>query len=114
MCGKVKSATAITSPKRRPKSQPRQERENEYSESTSEDAQLLSQDPDSWNESNVPPGFEPAPPSPVFRQGGSREEYKAFMLAKYNYEAWQNKLLLHKKKVRAQIDQIKARSRGGT
>jgi len=43
---------------------------------------------------NLPPGFPPEPPKPVFREGGSEEEYKEYMKTRYKYEEWENSLLV--------------------
>jgi len=43
---------------------------------------------------HLPPGFQPEPPKPVFREGGQREEYIAYMRERLLYEEWENSLLL--------------------
>jgi len=63
--------------------------------------------PDSFSESNLPPNFEKSPPKAVYKEGSTREEYKAFMVAKYDYETWENKLVLFKIKLKKKLDEIK-------
>eukprot|EP01110_Echinostelium_bisporum_P006859 TRINITY_DN26857_c0_g1_i1.p1 TRINITY_DN26857_c0_g1~~TRINITY_DN26857_c0_g1_i1.p1 ORF type:complete len:106 (-),score=25.15 TRINITY_DN26857_c0_g1_i1:88-405(-) len=47
----------------------------------------------------------PAPPKPTFRPGGSEDEYKNYMLQKYEYEAWENATILLSRKLRQQAAQ---------
>jgi len=42
----------------------------------------------------------PCPPKPTFSPGGSEEEYKKYMISKYDYEAWENNILLLGRKLR--------------
>jgi len=76
---------------------------------TPDENQLLNVNPDDYNESNVPPGFDPAPAKPIYVKGSTQEQYKAYMVAKYEYETWENKLLLHKLKLKKQIEELKAK-----
>lgn len=77
---------------------------------TPEEIRTLSQDPDKWDEFNLPPGFASAPPKPnPTSKSQTPEEYKRFMQAKYKYEEWQNNLIRHKLKVKEEIKQIKLR-----
>jgi hypothetical protein len=41
----------------------------------------------------------------VFTPGGSEEQYKEYMRAKYEYEAWENSIILLARKLRAQAQQ---------
>jgi len=63
--------------------------------------------PDSFTESNLPPNFEKPPPKAVYKEGSTREEYKAYMVAKYEYETWENKLVLFKIKLKKKLEEIK-------
>jgi len=47
----------------------------------------------------------PAPPKPTFRPGGTEEEYKQYMVAKYDYETWENSIILLARKLRNQAQQ---------
>jgi hypothetical protein len=48
----------------------------------------------------LPPGHPPPPfPKPEFKPGGTREEYKAYMIARYEYEAWENSVILAHRKL---------------
>jgi len=62
--------------------------------------ELIKINPDSFNENNLPPGFEAAPQKPLFKQGGTEAEYKAYMVQRYEYETWENKLTLYKIKLK--------------
>jgi len=62
--------------------------------------------PDSFTENNLPPNFEKPPPKAVY-EGSTREEYKAYMVAKYEYETWENKLVLFKIKLKKKLEEIK-------
>jgi len=48
---------------------------------------------------NIPVGYPTAPAKPVLKPGASNEEYKAYMVQKYEYEEWENRLLLAQRKV---------------
>lgn len=48
---------------------------------------------------NIPAGYPAAPPKPVLKPGASNEEYKAYMVQKYEYEEWENRLLLVQRKI---------------
>jgi len=63
--------------------------------------------PDSFTETNLPPNFEKPPPKAVYKEGSTREEYKAYMVAKYEYETWENKLVLFKIKLKKKLEEIK-------
>jgi len=76
---------------------------------TDTENELLNCNPDSFNENNIPPGFDPAPPKPVYVKGSTQEQYKAYMVAKYEYETWENKLILHKIKLKKQVEELKAK-----
>ena len=46
---------------------------------------------------------DPEPPRPgVLEEGASDEEYKAFMIRKYNHEQWENRQLLKMRKSQKQ------------
>jgi len=60
-----------------------------------------------FNENKLPPGFEKPPTKPVYKEGSTREEYKAYMVAKYEYETWENKLVLFNIKLKKKLDEIK-------
>lgn len=47
----------------------------------------------------------PCPPKPTFSPGGTENEYKRYMLAKYDYEAWENNLILLSRRLRTQAQQ---------
>jgi len=74
---------------------------------TPEEERLLKIDPEVYNINNLPPGFDPPPKLPLINKECSSEEYKAFMVAKYEFETWENKLILYKIKLKKQIDEIK-------
>jgi hypothetical protein len=65
--------------------------------------------PDSYNENNLPYGFEKPPcPKPGPRNPSmSNDEYKEYMRQKYEYETWENKLILWKVKLKRRIDECK-------
>jgi len=44
----------------------------------------------------------PCPPKPSFSPGGTEEEYKRYMISKYDYEAWENNIILLSRKLRTQ------------
>jgi hypothetical protein len=48
---------------------------------------------------NIPAGYPPAPTKPMLKAGASNEEYKAYMVQKYEYEEWENRLLLVQRKI---------------
>jgi len=60
-----------------------------------------------FNEHRLPPGFEKSPVKPVYKEGSTREEYKAYMVAKYEYETWENKLVLFNIKLKKKLDELK-------
>jgi hypothetical protein len=60
-----------------------------------------------FNEHRLPPGFEKPPVKPVYKEGSTREEYKAYMVAKYEYETWENKLVLFNIKLKRKLDELK-------
>jgi hypothetical protein len=60
-----------------------------------------------FNENRLPPGFEKPPVKPTYKEGSTREEYKAYMVAKYEYETWENKLVLFNIKLKKKLDEIK-------
>jgi len=70
---------------------------------------VIKLNPDSYNEQNLPPNFEKAPGStghkPVAPKQGSvtEDEYKQWMKDKYEYEQWENKLILWKIKLKRRI-----------
>jgi len=69
---------------------------------------VLKLTPDLYNEQNLPPNFEKAPGSgqkPVAPKQGSvtEDEYKQWMKDKYEYEQWENKLILWKIKLKRRI-----------
>jgi len=68
---------------------------------------VLKLDPNSYSETNLPPNFEPQPTKPQAKQGMTEEEYKAFMVQKYEFETWENKLILWKIKLKRRIDEFK-------
>jgi len=75
---------------------------------TAEEEGLLKLGPmDTYNENNLPPGFDRGPPKPHFEKGGTEEQYKAYMIQKYEYETWENKLVLWKIKTKKRIVEIK-------
>jgi len=63
--------------------------------------------PDSFSETNLPPFFENPPVKPAYKEGSDRDEYKAYMVRKYEYETWENKLVLYKIKLKKKLDEIK-------
>lgn len=69
----------------------------------------LTMNPDSYNENNLPYGFEKPPcPKPGPRNPTmSNEEYKEYMRNKYEYETWENKLILWRVKLKRRIDECK-------
>eukprot|EP01127_Copromyxa_protea_P016014 TRINITY_DN469_c0_g1_i10.p2 TRINITY_DN469_c0_g1~~TRINITY_DN469_c0_g1_i10.p2 ORF type:complete len:427 (-),score=118.77 TRINITY_DN469_c0_g1_i10:78-1358(-) len=71
----------------------------------------LSLNADSFNENNPPPAFEAPPPKPVAqpRSEMTEESYKAFMVKKYEYETWENKLILWKIKLKRRQDEVKVK-----
>eukprot|EP01128_Nolandella_sp_AFSM9_P002529 TRINITY_DN12894_c0_g1_i1.p1 TRINITY_DN12894_c0_g1~~TRINITY_DN12894_c0_g1_i1.p1 ORF type:complete len:694 (-),score=154.81 TRINITY_DN12894_c0_g1_i1:174-2255(-) len=77
---------------------------------TASEEELLTLDIDSLNENNLPPNFSGYPGGrPTFEEGGSEEAYKQFMISKYEYETWENKLILWKIKAKKRVAGIKAR-----
>jgi len=68
---------------------------------------VLKLNPNDYSETNLPPNFEPQPKKPQAKQGMTEEEYKAFMVQKYEYETWENKLILWKIKLKRRIDEFK-------
>jgi len=72
-----------------------------------DDTFLMECDPDSYNKNNVPPGYPQAPFVMKFEKGQSEEIYKEFMRQKYEYERWENKLILHVRKLKARIAERK-------
>jgi len=48
----------------------------------------------------------PAPPKPAFRPGGSEDEYKKYMVEKYEFEAWENQVILLGRKLRQQSQAV--------
>lgn len=74
---------------------------------TAEEEEVLSWNVDSYNEQNLPPYFEKAPPKPQFEKGGTEEQYKAYMVAKYEYETWENKLVLWRIKTKKRQEEIR-------
>jgi len=60
-----------------------------------------------FNENRLPPNFEKPPAKPIYKEGSTREEYKAYMIAKYEYETWENKLVLFNIKLKKKLDEIK-------
>jgi len=76
---------------------------------TGSEEELLKLKPDDFSDSNLPPGFDPAPAKPVYVKGSTQEQYKAYMVSKYEYETWENKLILYKIKVKKQIEELKAK-----
>jgi len=105
----------LLSPRSNHKSSPSATRSNTKSDlspikfnlSYQDEDDLLSINPDDYNENNLPPGFDPPPKIPIYKKECSTEEYKAYMLARYEYETWENKLLLYKLKLNQQIEDIK-------
>jgi hypothetical protein len=78
---------------------------------TAEEEAILSLGPiDSYNEQNLPPGFDKGPGKPHFEKGGTEEQYKAYMIAKYEYETWENKLVLWKIKTKKRVAEVKAKA----
>jgi hypothetical protein len=78
---------------------------------TAEEEGLLKLGPmDTYNENNLPPSFEKGPPKPHFEKGGTEEQYKAYMIQKYEYETWENKLVLWKIKTKKRIVEIKQKA----
>jgi hypothetical protein len=65
---------------------------------------------DSYNENNLPPNFERGPPKPHFEKGGTEDQYKAYMIQKYEFETWENKLVLWKIKTKKRIAEIKQKA----
>jgi len=59
-----------------------------------------------FNENKLPPGFEKPPAKPVYKEGSTREEYKAYMVAKYEYETWENKVVLYNIKLKKKIEEL--------
>jgi len=75
---------------------------------TADEEQLLQLgNVDAFNEQNLPPNFERGPLKPHFEKGGTEEQYKAYMITKYEYETWENKLILWKIKTKKRIAEIK-------
>jgi len=74
-----------------------------------DDEQIMALYPDDFSDTNLPPGFDPPPAKPVYVKGSTQEQYKAYMVAKYEYETWENKLILYKIKVKKQQQEIKAK-----
>jgi hypothetical protein len=64
---------------------------------------------DAFSETNLPPQFEPAPVKPVAqsRSEMTEDSYKQYMVRKYEYETWENKLILWKIKLRRRQDELK-------
>lgn len=62
---------------------------------------------DSIDESNLPEGYPPAPPMPVLEKGCSNDEYKEYMIKKYEREQWDNRLILYKRKLAEQQQLVK-------
>lgn len=62
---------------------------------------------DEINENNLPEGYPEPPPIPVFQKGGSEAEYKEYMIKRYEREAWENKLILYKRKLKEQQELLK-------
>lgn len=57
---------------------------------------------DSIDENNLPPGYPPFPPKvEAFKKGGSEEQYKVWMVDRYNREAAENALIVYKRKLKA-------------
>lgn len=75
-----------------------------------EEALLALGDIDQYNETNLPPGFEKGPPKPHFEKGGTEEQYKAYMIAKYEYETFENRIVLWKIKTKKRIEEIKKKA----
>jgi hypothetical protein len=59
-----------------------------------------------FNENKLPPGFEKPPVKPVYKEGSTREEYKAYMVAKYEYETWENKVVLFNIKLKKKLEEL--------
>jgi len=77
--------------------------------SVEDEDQILAINPDDYSVNNLPPALDPPPPLPVYKKECSVEEHKAYMIAKYEYETWENKLILYKIKLKQQIEEIKKR-----
>jgi len=76
---------------------------------TQDEEEIMALSPDEFSDTNLPPGFDPAPARPVYVKGSTQEQYKMYMVAKYEYETWENKLILYKIKVKKQQQEIKAK-----
>eukprot|EP01130_Rhizamoeba_saxonica_P008736 TRINITY_DN3531_c0_g1_i1.p1 TRINITY_DN3531_c0_g1~~TRINITY_DN3531_c0_g1_i1.p1 ORF type:complete len:174 (-),score=34.93 TRINITY_DN3531_c0_g1_i1:42-563(-) len=57
------------------------------------------------DKTNLPDGFEPEPHQPHLPNNATEEEYKDFMREKYEYERWENKLILYYRK-KAQAESL--------
>jgi len=68
-----------------------------------DDDHLLKCNPDSYNKNNVPPGYPQPPFVMKYEKGQTEDIYKEFMRQKYEYERWENKLILHIRKLKARI-----------
>jgi len=70
---------------------------------------VLKMNPADYSIDNLPYGFEKAPCEKpgVRRPDFTEEEYKAYMRQKYEYEAWENKLILWTVKLKRRIDECK-------
>lgn len=57
---------------------------------------------DEINENNLPEGYPKPPPIPVYNNNGSEEEYKQYMIQRYEREQWENALIVYKRKLKEQ------------
>lgn len=70
---------------------------------------VLTMNPADYTVDNLPYGFEqpPCPKPGPRRPDFTQEEYKAYMRTKYEYETWENKLILWNVKLKRRIDECK-------
>eukprot|EP01128_Nolandella_sp_AFSM9_P000174 TRINITY_DN1033_c0_g1_i3.p1 TRINITY_DN1033_c0_g1~~TRINITY_DN1033_c0_g1_i3.p1 ORF type:complete len:400 (-),score=105.57 TRINITY_DN1033_c0_g1_i3:124-1323(-) len=77
---------------------------------TASEETFLGYDIDSFDENHLPPDFDAYPGGkPRFAEGGTEEAYKAYMIAKYEYETWENKLILWKIRAKKRQGELKAK-----
>lgn len=55
---------------------------------------------DEIHEGNLPDDYPAPPPVPVYKEGGTSEEYKEFMILRYEREQWENQLIVYKRKLK--------------
>lgn len=82
---------------------PKEEEKAKAYDPFEDDDFLLNCNPDDYNINNLPPGYPPAPEKPVFDPDGTEEDYKDFMIAKLEYERWENRIIVYKRKLAERI-----------